>query len=375
MNPNNDTLGNVNTVIQALSTAVNLKASDIHIAEGTPPWIRHGGTFAPIQNLNAITKEEAHIIVNEWGDGTDTSETVIIDEHRWRLTCYEAADGLRASFRRIPSHPPSLEQLSLPFEINQLLDYADGLIIAAGATGAGKTTTLASFINRINQTRNVHILTIEDPIEYLYPAGYSMISQRNVPIEEQHTALKTALRSDPDIVFLGECRLAQHFELCLTLAATGHLVLTSVHARDASSTCQRIATATGDTGRSALAQTLRAVITQRLIPDANERKKRHLVVELMLSNPATQQAIRPGGDLGAIQRMLRDEHKGMDQMLAKLTLDGHITIHDASSEALDLDHFNYLLNNIAHPSRQNNGEDHQDPLNVQQYESLAQLGR
>ena len=334
------------TVSVALATAAKMQASDVHIAEGMPPWVRHGGAFGPLAGLNAVSAAEVNAVMHQWGSGPDTSETVIVEDRRWRLTCFKAANGLRASFRRVPSFPPELQKLGLPEEVETLISHSDGLIITAGATGAGKTTTLASLVNEINMTQSVHILTVEDPIEYRYAGGRSLISQRNVPVEEQRIALKTALRADPDVVFLGECRLPEHFDLCLTLAATGHLVLTSVHARDAASACQRVASATGNSGRSSLAQTLRAVISQRLIPDMHDHTKRHVAAEVMINRPAIQQFIRPDGEIGAIQRLLRDEHKGMDRVLLDMVIKGQISVDSARNEALDIDHLNNLLERL-----------------------------
>ena len=305
--------------------------------------MRHGGTFAPIPGAEPVPGDEIEKVMNRWGGGPDTSEMVVLGGRRWRITCFEADDGLRVVFRRILSNPPPLESLTLPPEAKALVGLNDGLIVTAGSTGSGKSTTLASLINEINMKRDVHILTIEDPIEYQYPPGKSMVSQRHVPIERQEIALSTALRSDPDIVLLGECRTIPHFEMCLTLAATGHLVLTSIHARDASSTCERIAAATGDPGRSVLAQTLRAVISQRLIMDIRDRRRRHLAAEVMINKPAYQMAIRPGGDISNIQRMLRDEAKGMDRVLAEMHMANKISRESARNEALDAAHFDDLL--------------------------------
>lgn len=331
------------SVWQALARADSLKASDVHIAADTPPWIRHGGTFAPMPGAEPVPAGEVARVMDSWGGGPDTSEMVVLGGRRWRITCFEADDGLRVVFRRILSNPPPLESLTLPAEAKALVGLSDGLVVTAGSTGSGKSTTLASLINEINMKRDVHILTIEDPIEYQYPPGKSMVSQRHVPIEKQELALSTALRSDPDIVLLGECRTIPHFEMCLTLAATGHLVLTSIHARDASSTCERIAAATGDPGRSVLAQTLRAVISQRLIMDVRDRRRRHLAAEVMINKPAYQHAIRPGGDISNIQRMLRDEAKGMDRVLAEMHMANKISREAARNEALDAAHFDDLI--------------------------------
>ena len=335
--------GGADLVAAALSVAEELRASDVHIAEGQPPWIRHGGTFGPVPGLAPVSRDEIRHIMYSWGGGPDTSDTIMWDGQRWRLTCFESSNGLRTIFRRVPSAPPPLESLGLPAEVSDLASLSDGLIVTAGSTGSGKTTTLASLVNHINVSRSLHILTIEDPVEYLYPKGRSMISQRHVPIEDQRIALSTALRSDPDVVFLGECRLVEHFEMCLTLAATGHLVLTTVHARDASTTCERIAAATGDSGRASLAQTLRAVISQRLIPDAHNPTRRHVAAEVMINKPVVQQWIRPGGDISGISRMLRDEARGMDRVLVNLVKQGRITAEAGRSEALDIAHFDDLL--------------------------------
>lgn len=335
----------VSVVLAALghATSLNPAASDVHLRAGAVPWLRQGGLFAEHDICGPVPAGQLRA-VSAWVGGYD--ETSTVQDHngrRWRATSFEAVDGPRAVFRRIPESPPRLEALGLPARVRRLSTLNSGLIIAAGATGSGKTTTLAAVVQLICDTRAVSVLTIEDPVEYLFQPRRGMIAQREVKVEAQTQALNTSLRSDPNVVLFGECRVREHFELCLTLAVTGHLVLTSVHAADGASTCERIAAETGRRGRSMLAQSLRAVAAQRLVPDAGDPRRRHAIVELMESSNALRQYIKPGGDMSRIRTRLHDQHDSMDSALLAAVNAGRITLEDARAEAVELEEFDRLV--------------------------------
>ena len=339
----------------ALSRAATWHASDVHAKPGAKPWVRRGGTFMAMDDMPDLTENELRAAIEDIG-GYESSTTILQRDttgdatgnpsgtvSRWRATTYGAVAGSQIAFRRIPEMPPQLELLGLPDEIRSLASKDAGLIITSGATGSGKTTTLAALVRQIAETRSEHILTIEDPIEYRYPDARSFITQREIPSIGYRAALEIAMRSDPNVVLLGECRTREEFEGCMDLAATGHLVLTTLHARDAATTCERIATVTEDPGRAMLSQTLLAIVSQRLLPTAEDRSKRHCAAEVMLNNHACASAIALDGNIRDIRLHLSNEGKSLDRVMAKMVLDGKILEETALSNAIDPDSLNEYL--------------------------------
>ena len=321
-------------VAEALAAADSEESSDVHIVAGEPPWVRAGGRFARFPETRAVAPAEAAMCY-AWAGGDNRSVARVVAGARWRVTSYSAFGHPHVAFRRIPQVPPLLKQLGLPTQVQSLAGLHDGLILAAGPTGSGKTTTLAALISLIVRTRAAHLLTIEDPIEYLYTSERALVTQREIgDALDLDTAMAIAMRSDPDIILLGEIRSDADVRFCLDLAASGHLVFSTIHGTDAGTVCERFEMSAGDSGRSILSQTLRAILVQRLLPDAKDESKRHAAVEMLLmSNPNYRQMIRPGGHLTRIEGELINEHRSMDGALSRLVREGKISREVAESAA------------------------------------------
>ena len=336
-------------VEEILARAASAGASDVHLASDQErAWIRQGGLFAPEPD---DPRTPGHVVEQcaLWNGGSEASRTHLLVGSRWRVTSYHSEDGWRVTFRIIPESPADFDLLGLPPFVRGLASYQDGLIITAGATGSGKTTTLASLIDIIVRSRPVHLLTIEDPVEYHYSSITALVTHRelggNLSPED---AWATAMRADPDVVLYGEMRRPSDIDMCMELASSGHLVFTSIHARDCGTVCERIASATGDSGRSMLAQVLRAVITQKLIPSAQDPRRRYVAAEIMMVDHTYRALIRPSGRLTSIETQLANEQRSMDWALAKLVDEGKVTYDDAMAASLVPQNF---LNNANKPNR------------------------
>ncbi|MDE0195572.1 MAG: ATPase, T2SS/T4P/T4SS family [bacterium] len=336
----------------AEATAMRPQASDVHVNESLPPWLRQGGRFAPLTGANRSSAREMEAVSawiggcsrDSWASALDTVSTVAgVDGLRWRASCWDGVGGLSASFRLMPQTAPPLEQLGLPDEVRMLAAQSSGLVIAAGVARSGLTTTLASLVDLVNSTREARILTIEHPVEYLHQPKLSLVSQRDVDPRVRGSTLRTVLSTDPDVVLVGECLTAADFELCLALAAAGHLVLTCVHAPDGAGVCERISAATGRVGQVLLSQVLRGVISQRLLPDAADPRGCHVVAEVMLFSSSMRQWIRPGGEIGRLRTHMENLQAGLDHALASKCLQGLVTDHEARCESVDPETFDLLL--------------------------------
>ena len=324
-------------VTQAVNEAAHSGgASDVHIVNGQPPWVRFGSVFEPKRDYGVVTNDEATACAQWANSCVESSIGKTVDGVRWRVTTYPSEDGWVTNFRIIPDVVPPFSELGLNEEVRGLAALRDGLVITAGSTGSGKTTTLAAIIQLIITSRPVRLMTIEDPVEYLHKSSTALVSHRELSEDlDGKTALATAMRADPDVLLFGEMRRPSDMELCLELAASGHLVLTTIHATDSATVCERIASNTGQIGRSMLAQTLKASITQRLIPSKHDPKVRHLAAEVMLVDHTLRNHIRPGGDLSRIEPTLLDDRKGMDIALADLVRADHVSSVDALAAAND----------------------------------------
>ena len=341
----------------ALSAAADDKASDVHVRAGMPPHIRRGKRLQPPPGAGPVSAEEmaqAEALVRQVSSMEDSATVVHTDypeqdgvptrrQTRWRATPFETTLGTHIAYRRIPDTPPDISDLGLPEEVRNLASLEDGLIIVAGATGSGKTTTLAALLRLIVETRSVHVLTIENPVEYAYPEGRALVSQREVPSAQYAQSLKLAMRSDPDVVLLGECLSQEEFEGCMNLAMTGHLVLTTMHARDATATCERIATETGAPGRAMLGQTLQAVVAQRLLASAADPSKRHCAAEFLVNSTAVRNYLKPdGGDMAQIRQHLSGKGRSLDRVLSQMVDEGAILEETARSACIDQEAFENL---------------------------------
>lgn len=295
-------------ITQLLKLTIERGASDLHIVPEYYPTIRVNGELIQLKTYPIITFEttetmlfsllneerKENLIVNRELDFGYNFET-----HRFRVNIYYVKGALAGSFRLISNDIKTIEELSLPEILHSFTDLKQGFILVTGPTGEGKSTSLASIINEINVKHSKHILTIEDPIEYIYTPAKSIISQREIG-QDTHSwtiALRAALREDPDVVLIGEMRDHETIAAALTVAETGHVVFSTVHTNSAAQTIDRIIDVFPPHQQQQikiqLSSALKAVITQRLIPDITNTK-RFPACEVLLNTPAVASIIREG---------------------------------------------------------------------------------
>lgn len=283
-------------------------SSDIHLAVGTPPLIRLHGDLIPIKyrNLSATELEE---LVDEildpeqkkiFASGQDLDFSYQDEEvGRFRVNLYRKISGIGASLRAIAPKIPSLHELGLPPVIETLLHANQGLVLVTGATGTGKSTTLASMIDWLNRNRRYNIITLEDPIEYVHKSNKSLIVQRAVGehVETFAAGLRDALREDPDVILVGELRDPETITMAMTAAETGHLVLGTLHTTSAVKTLDRIIDAMPTEQKSLaatfLAQHLKGAISQKLVRTSDGRNRK-AILEIMINTPAIASLIVSG---------------------------------------------------------------------------------
>ncbi|WP_410512583.1 type IV pilus twitching motility protein PilT [Paenibacillus sp. BR2-3] len=296
----------IRDITQLLHMTYSSKASDLHISVGSPPVIRIDGSLSTLEG-GPVTPDEA-IQMAQVLLGSERSEAFhnagemdfsypIDNGVRFRVNVYRQRGGISIAARAIPAEIPSLEQLSLPPVLSSLSKKPQGLILVTGPTGSGKSSTLAAMINYINKTERKHIVTLEDPIEFLHSHGTCLIDQREVGSDTASFAngLRAALRQDPDVILVGEMRDLETITAAVTAAETGHLVMATLHTTDAPQTIDRIIdTFPGHQQgqiRSQLASVLLAVVSQRLFPRAGGRG-RLCATEILVNTPAVANLIR-----------------------------------------------------------------------------------
>ncbi len=293
---------------QLLQLVIDKKGSDLHIVPGYYPTIRISGELFQLTTLKLVTPENSlKMLMSFLSDekkeillaNREIDLAYSLNGSRYRVNLYYAQDLLCGSFRYIQPLIHTLEQLGLPAFLHQATNFRQGLILLTGPTGEGKSTTLASLVNEINQKYAKHIITIEDPIEYIYPKHKSIISQRELH-QDTHSwgvALKSALREDPDIILVGEMRDFDTISLALTAAETGHLVFSTLHTNSTPETIDRIIDIfpphQQNQVKNQLATVLRMVITQRLLPKQNSID-RVPAVEILVNSSAVATSIREG---------------------------------------------------------------------------------
>jgi twitching motility protein PilT len=291
---------------QLLQLTIERQASDLHILVGNPPSLRMNGELNHIPGTTPITPSEMEnlifpilsaaqkeILLKNWelDFGIEFESRA-----RFRVNIYRQSNTWAGAFRLIPMRIKSLDETGLPHQISKITELKQGLVLVTGPTGHGKSTTLAAFINSINMNKSTHIITVEDPIEYVYPKGKSLVSQRELNIDTQSwtNALKSALREDPDVVLVGEMRDLETIAAALTIAETGHLVFATLHTNSASQSIDRIIDVFPSSQqpqiRLQLSSVLEAIISQRLIPTINPG--RVLAAEILFSTPAVRAQIR-----------------------------------------------------------------------------------
>ena len=264
------------------------------------------------------------------------------DTDRFRINVYHSRNTIGASMRLIPAEIQTVEQLLLPANFKNISNYNSGLVLVTGPTGEGKSTTLASIINQVNLNRQAHIITIEDPIEYVYPKGKAVVSQRELH-QDTHSwniALRSVLREDPDVVLVGEMRDYESTQLVLTIAETGHLVFSTLHTTSAPETINRIIdmfpSHQQNQVKAQLAGALKAIVSQRLLPRSDVRG-RIPAVELLYNNSAVSSIIRDGKPYLLDNVLQTSDSEGFiffERYLAQLLKEGKISKQTAEAYAL-----------------------------------------
>lgn len=343
-----------------LEMCVQYQASDVHIMVGVPPMLRLHGKLLTIPETKVITPAQAEELINGLLN-EEQRELAKIDREldfsytvsggaRFRANVYFEKGNMAAALRYIPAEIRPLEDLHLPAIVGELTKLKQGLVLVTGPTGHGKTTTLAGMIQRINQERSEHIVTIEDPIEYVYTPIKSIISQRELHADTHSwgVALKSVLREDPNVVLVGEMRDYETIEAALTIAETGHLVFGTVHTNSAAQTIDRIVDVFPEKEqqqiKGQLSLSLEAVISQRLIP--SEDGGRVAVAEILIASAAVRSLIRDGKTHMLTNVMQTSTDVGMrtlDMALSEALKAGKINLTTAREYALNVEELNRLV--------------------------------
>lgn len=289
-----------------LSVAVKQNASDIHFSPNQSPIIRLDGDLVPMKEFGVLTADITKQLVYSILEAKQVSQfesaweldfaVEVPDVARFRVNAFYQSNGIAAAFRVIPENVPTLDQLEMPAVFKSLLDLPNGLILVTGPTGSGKSTTLAAMIDYINTNEACHIISVEDPIEFLHVSKKSLINQRQVnrDTHDFNAALRSALREDPDVILVGEMRDLETIRLALTAAETGHLVMATLHTSSAPRTISRIVDVfeSGEKNiiRNMLSESLQAVICQSLVKKTTGG--RVPAFEIMLGTSAIRNLIR-----------------------------------------------------------------------------------
>lgn len=326
-------------------------ASDLHISVGSPPALRLRGELVKLE-LSPLTAEDTEALargITSESNLQRVNESGSVDfgmsfrESRFRVSVYRQKGTHGIALRLIPRHLLTLEQIGLPMAVRELLNLPRGLVLVTGPTGSGKTTTLASMLDAINSTRQSHIMTVEDPIEYYHAHRRGIVNQREVGVDVPDFAegLRRALRQDPDVILVGEMRDLETMETAVTAAETGHLVFSTLHTTGAPRTVDRIIDAfpagQQEMIRTQLSSNLKAVISQLLIPRL-DGKGRVAAFEIMINTPSIAALIRDNKSFRISNDILTGSKYGMvslEASLVALYLDGVISYEQVVTKAQD----------------------------------------
>jgi len=350
-----------------LAAASQHDASDLHLSPGMP-WLRvHGQMQRLTLQTGPLTGDQIVAMLcvamderdrEKWERGTVRSLDFGFGADglgRFRANLALTTSGPTAVLRRVPATVPTADDLGLPAEVAALADLPSGLILVTGATGEGKSSTLAALVDRINRTRNGHILTLEEPVEYEHTPKHCRITHREIGIhaESFEEGLGAALRQDPDVIVVGEARTGREIEKILQAAETGHLVMATLHTINSVNAISRVVgmveTARQPEVRTQLAECLRAVVTQRLVPTVDGR--RTAAFELLVNTRAIASNIAAGNttDMRSALESRRDGMRTLEQSLAELVLAGHVEAGVAGERANDLKAFQRALDTATSP--------------------------
>lgn len=342
-----------------LRDACERSSSDLHLTVGLPPVVRVDGSLQHLDYAPLQPNDSQRLIYDilssdqvQWFEKTrelDFSYGVSA-VGRFRVNVYRQRGSVGAALRAIPDQIPSFEQLGLPPVIRELTQRHSGLILVTGPTGSGKSTTIACMIDAINNEMPVHIMTIEDPIEYLHRHKRAMINQRelNTDTDSFENALRAVLREDPDVILIGEMRDLETIAAALTLAETGHLVFGTLHTRNAPQTVDRVIDVfpphQQDQIKVQLSNSLEAVVAQQLCPQLGGG--RVAAIEIMVATSAIRNLIREGKTYqiyGALETGAQFGMQTMDKVLADLYRFGRITNEEAMARAIDRENYKRFL--------------------------------
>ncbi len=347
---------------QLFAETARLEASDLHLLAGFPPILRVAGFLSkvagsPVLDANYVEKLIFAILSPEQKELLSANKeidfSVAATAGRFRANVYYQQSTLAGSFRLIPAKIKALDELGLPQICHEFVKLKQGFILVTGPTGHGKSTTLASMINTINLSRSEHVVTIEDPIEYVYPRGLSLISQREMHTDSHSwaVALRSVLREDPDIVLIGEMRDFETVQAAITIAETGHLVFATLHTNSAAQTVDRIVDVFPESQQSQvrlqLSSVIEGVLSLRLIPAIGGG--RVIVSEILTATPAVRTTIREG-KTHLIDNIIQTSRElGMmtlEASLAELVRSGKVSMETATAYSLRPEELARLLKGV-----------------------------
>ena len=344
--------------------AIKMRASDLHLKVGQPPKLRLYGelkkTTGEVMTAKRIEELVFGILSPAQKEfflehGTLEFAHEIEHEHRFRTNIFRQRGVISLTARRVNTVIPPFEELHLPPILEKICESTQGLILVVGPTGCGKTTTIASMINHINQTRSCHIITVEDPIEYLFKDAKAIVSQREIGIDvkDYDEALRYLMRQDPDVVFIGEMRDAKTVSAGMRAAETGHLVFGTMHSANASQCIHRLLDLFPQNERDLVRQTLslviKAVVSQVLLPCMKEGVDRIPAVEVLISNAAVRKLISEEREADLPSVIRSSQQEGMQDLtynLCELVSDGSIDAKDAYKHAPNIEELKMVLKGI-----------------------------
>ncbi|GFE57055.1 type IV pilus twitching motility protein PilT [Geobacter sp. AOG1] len=355
---------------EILTIAVKARGSDVHIKSGLPPIVRIDGKLRPIPNAPRLSPDMvadmAHGIMNEkqrkqFEDNYETDLAYGVPGlGRFRVSVYSQRGSVAMVFRSIPFGIPSIDSLNLPPALKKLAMEERGLILVTGTTGSGKSTTLASMVDYINDNRTCNVITVEDPVEYLHKDKKSIVSQREVGFDTASfgNALRSALRQDPDVILVGEMRDLETIETALTASETGHLVMSTLHTLDAAETVNRIISVFPPFQqrqvRMQLSGVIKGVVSQRLVPRA-DGKGRVPAVEVMIGTARIRECIDDKEKTKQIPEAIAQGFvsygmQSFDQSLMQLYSNKLITYEEALRQSSNPDDFALKVSGISSTS-------------------------